>query len=105
MDTLAIIGTLASIVNRNGVTLVDNINDEIENALRARTAFDNAPLYTTLTVSLITCGVFEDFIRRGVRYSDTIGDCSADAEAAVSAVVEAIRDVALNGGRPLGCNW
>jgi hypothetical protein len=43
MDTLAIMGTLASIVNMKGVTLVDNINDEIENALRPRTAFDKGP--------------------------------------------------------------
>ena len=43
IDTLAIMGTLASMVNINGVTLVDNINDEIENALSPRTAFDRGP--------------------------------------------------------------
>ena len=43
MDTLAIIGTLASMVNINGVIVVDNINDEIENALSPRTAFDRGP--------------------------------------------------------------
>jgi hypothetical protein len=106
MDTLATIGKLASIVNMNGVIAVDNINDEIENALRPRTVFLNGPSYTALADSLVDIGPLDEGVRSIVRYTfvSSIG-VFVSRLASVSAAVEAVGALRLNGGRPAGWGW